>query len=39
VIDFEIVGEITDIEAIAAGTGVRDRARLKSNTARVVGAS
>lgn len=28
-IDFEIVSEITDIETIAAGTGVRDRARLK----------
>ncbi len=28
-IDFEIVSEITDIETIAAGAGVRDRARLK----------
>jgi len=28
-IDFEIVSEITDIETIAAGTGLRDRARLK----------
>ena len=27
--DFEIVGEITDVEIIAAGTGVRDRARLR----------
>jgi hypothetical protein len=27
--DFEIVGEITDIEIIAAGAGVRDRARLR----------
>ena len=27
--DFQIVGEITDIETIAAGTGVRDRARLR----------
>jgi hypothetical protein len=27
--DFEIVNEITDIETIAAGTGVRDRARLR----------
>lgn len=27
--DFEIVSEITDIETIAAGTGVRDRARLR----------
>ncbi len=28
-IDFEIVSEITDIETIATGTGVRDRARLR----------
>lgn len=28
-IDFEIVSEITDIETIASGTGIRDRARLK----------
>ena len=27
--DFEIVSEITDIETIASGTGVRDRARLR----------
>ena len=27
--DFEIVGEITDIETIAVGKGVRDRARLR----------
>ncbi len=27
--DFEIVGEITDTEKIAVGTGVRDRARLR----------
>jgi hypothetical protein len=27
--DFEIVGEITEIEVIAAGTGIRDRARLR----------
>jgi hypothetical protein len=27
-VDFEIVSEITDIETIAAGKGVRDRARL-----------
>jgi hypothetical protein len=26
--DFEIVGEIANVETIAAGTGVRDRARL-----------
>jgi hypothetical protein len=29
VIDFEIVGEISDIESIAAGPGVRDGARLR----------
>ena len=28
--DFEIVGEITDIETIAVGKGVRDRARLRN---------
>ena len=27
-VDFEIISEITDIETIAAGRGVRDRARL-----------
>jgi hypothetical protein len=27
--DIEIVGEISDSETIAAGTGVRDRARLQ----------
>ena len=27
--DFEIVGEITRIELIASGSGVRDRARLR----------
>ena len=27
--DFELVSEITNIETIAAGTGVRDRARLR----------
>ncbi len=27
--DFEILGEITQIEPIARGTGVRDRARLQ----------
>ena len=27
--DFEIVGEITQIETIAHGSGVRDRARLR----------
>lgn len=32
--DFEIVGEITDAETIAAGTGVRDRARLRKQYGR-----
>ena len=27
--DFEIVSEIADVEPIAVGTGVRDRARLR----------
>lgn len=27
--DFEIIGEITEVITIASGTGVRDRARLK----------
>jgi hypothetical protein len=27
--DFEIIGELTEIVTIASGTGVRDRARLK----------
>ena len=27
--DFEIIGEMTGVETIAAGRGVRDRARLK----------
>ena len=27
--DFELVSELTDVETIAAGTGVRDRARLR----------
>jgi hypothetical protein len=27
--DFELASEITEIETIAAGTGVRDRARLR----------
>ena len=27
--DFELIGEITEIKTIAAGTGVRDRARLR----------
>jgi hypothetical protein len=32
--DFEIVSEITGIETIAAGTGVRDRARLRKHHGR-----
>jgi hypothetical protein len=32
--DFEIVSDITDIEIIAAGTGVRDRARLRKQYGR-----
>jgi len=32
--DFEIVGEISDSETIAAGTGVRDRARLQKQYGR-----
>jgi hypothetical protein len=32
--DFEIIGEITNIETIAAGTGVRDRARLRRQYGR-----
>ena len=27
--DFEIIGELTEVVTIASGTGVRDRARLK----------
>jgi hypothetical protein len=27
--DFEILGELRDVEVIATGTGIRDRARLK----------
>jgi hypothetical protein len=27
--DFEIIGDITNIETIAVGTGIRDRARLQ----------
>jgi hypothetical protein len=32
--DFELVSEITNIENIAAGTGVRDRARLRKQYGR-----
>jgi hypothetical protein len=27
--DFEVLGEVTDIETIAVGTGIRDRVRLR----------
>jgi hypothetical protein len=32
--DFEIVGEVTDVETIASGRGVRDRARLRRQYGR-----
>ena len=32
--DFEIVSEITDIEAIAQGTGIHDRVRLRKQYGR-----
>ena len=32
--DFEIISELTEIEVIAAGTGVRDRARLRKRYGR-----
>jgi hypothetical protein len=32
--DFEIVSEISDIETIAVGTGVRDRSRLRKQYGR-----
>jgi hypothetical protein len=32
--DFEIVGEIVDVEIIAVGAGVRDRARLRKQYGR-----
>jgi hypothetical protein len=32
--DFELVSELTDVETIAAGTGVRDRARLRKQYGR-----
>lgn len=32
--DFEIIGEISGIETIAVGTGVRDRARLRKQYER-----
>ncbi|MFM2305247.1 MAG: hypothetical protein RLZZ135_2660 [Cyanobacteriota bacterium] len=32
--DFEIIGEISNIEAIAVGKGIRDRARLQKHYGR-----
>lgn len=32
--DFEIVSEITEVETIAVGTGVRDRSRLRKQYGR-----
>ena len=32
--DFELVSDITDVETIAAGIGVRDRARLRKQYGR-----
>ena len=32
--DFEIIGEISDIETIAAGAGVRNRTRLRKQYGR-----
>ena len=34
-IDFEIVSEISNVETIATGLGVRDRARLRKQYGRV----
>jgi hypothetical protein len=33
-VDFEIVGDVTNIEMIAIGTGLRDRARLQKQYGR-----
>jgi hypothetical protein len=33
-VDFEIIGDIRDIEVIAIGTGIRDRARLQKQYGR-----
>lgn len=32
--DFEIIGELTDVATIATGTGVRDRSRLRRTYGR-----
>lgn len=36
-LDFEIVGELTDVEMIAAGRGIRDLARLRRLLASAIG--
>jgi hypothetical protein len=33
-VDFEIIGDITDIDTIAVGAGIRDRARLQKQYGR-----
>jgi hypothetical protein len=33
-VDFEIIGDSTDIDVIATGTGIRDRARLQKQYGR-----
>ena len=33
-IDFEVVSEVSDVETIATGTGVRDRVRLRKQYGR-----
>ena len=32
--DYELIGEITEVKTIATGTGVRDRARLRRSYGR-----
>lgn len=33
-VDFEIIGDITNVEVIATGAGIRDRARLQKQYGR-----
>jgi hypothetical protein len=33
-VDFEVIGDITNIEVIATGTGIRDRTRLQKQYGR-----
>ena len=33
-VDFEILGDISEVETIATGTGIRDRARLRKRYGR-----